>query len=438
MAIDRSKDDVTLGFARGVDNRSQETKLTAGYARDASDVEILRDGVVRRRMGTNKLSDLQGAHSLWSSYPDIDFGLVGDASSFYAVGATGALTLLRSGLNGSDFSYVRAANRTYYANGEITGVVNDDLSLGDWGVETPIPQFTATPTPQVGGLFAGRYEIALTYVNCDGEESGASVSTFVDVAADGDGISLTNLPQPRAEHVTALRIYHSGPNNETLKFHRSIPVGVASYAIGPELTTKLLDTQFLTQLPPLRCLLHKYGRIFGAAGRQVIWSESLRYGLYRGAKNYRPVPSEVVMLASPDTDAFVIYIGTRNKVYVMRGDSLDSATLSISNNSGVVPGSVKQVSAEALSVDVITTEVPVWISSDGIPFAGTAGGAIPLHKKFVYPIYGKAASAFIEAEGLYRLIIGGRGARTSGLQVKDRAVATVYDSGGGSDARVAA
>lgn len=432
MAIDRSKNDVPLSFARGVDNRSQETKLAPGYARSAQDVEILRDGVVRRRMGTEKLATLQGAHSLWSSYPDIDFGLVGDATSLYAVDSTGALTLLRSSFNGSDFNYVRAANRTYYANGETTGVVNDDLSLADWGVETPIPQFVATITSGAGGLYAGRYEIALTYVNRAGEESGASVSVFADVAADGDGITLSNLPQPRSEDVVSLRIYHSGPNGETLKFYRSVPVGVSACSIGAELTTKLLDTQFLAQMPPLTCLLHKYGRIFGAARRQLVWSESLRYGLYRPAKNYRLVPSEIVMLASPDTPAFVIYIGTRNKVYALRGDSIDNASIAIANNSGVIPGSMKQVSAEALGIEGIMTEVPVWVSSDGIPFAGAEGGPIPLHKKFVYPIYGKAASAFIEVEGLYRLIIGGKGSRMSGLQVRDRAVASVYDSGGGS------
>src|SRR5574337_156893 len=125
---------------------------------------------------------------------------------------------------------------------------------------------------------------------------------------------------------------------------------------------------------------------------------------------------------------FLLYVGTRKKTYVLRGESIDSCTLKAANAAGVVPGSMTMIPAEALALDGVLVPTPVWVGTDGVPYAGTESGVIPLSAHFAYPVYARAAAIHVERGGLSRYIVAGQGGRTSALAMSDYAEAEVIRS----------
>src|SRR3546814_18967555 len=73
-------------------------------------------------------------------------------------------------------AYVYSNGRIYWSNGQVRGFVLADKSIYPWGIDTP-PIQPLLQTTATGGLDAGRYQVAITWmrdINGDaGEESGA-------------------------------------------------------------------------------------------------------------------------------------------------------------------------------------------------------------------------------------------------------------------------
>lgn len=417
---------VHLAFARGVDNRSHATRLDDGYVRHADDVDIDERGVGARRDGYALWTPLAGAHSLWT-HPLLTFALVADAAALYRLGDDGALTTLAMGLNGGPLSYAVIGRFAYWSNGVQTGRV--DL-LGDasgWGVETPLPSFGVTAVA-TGGLYAGRYGVTLTFANASREEGGAPETVYVDVA-EGGGIQISGVPVSGDALASEARIYVTAANSVELFHAATVAPGTAQVLVGAGQRGKLLATQFCEQFPAARHLLGKAGRLFGAVGRRLVWSQALYHGLWRPTQNSMPFPDEITMICAPDSPQFVLYVGTRKRVYVLQGESIDTATLSVACGAGAQPGSMAMLPAEALHLDGVLTPVPLWAGTDGVPYAGLLSGVVPLTDKFVYPVYDQAAAGFVQQGGHSRYLVGGRGGKTSGLAMGDSVSAEVIQAG---------
>jgi hypothetical protein len=205
--------------------------------------------------------------------------------------------------------------------------------------------------------------------------------------------------------------------------------GVAQFLVGAGTRTRVLTTQFCEPFPAATHLLGKAGRILGALGRRVVWTQSMYYGLWVPTGNSLTLPDEITMIAAPDSPQFMVYVATRKKVYVLQGDSIDSYSVTVACAAGVIPGSMVMAPAEVLHLQGVLAPVPLWAGTDGVPYAGTLQGVIPLTDKFVYPVFDQAASAFVQTGGMSRYIVGGRGGRTSGLAMSDAASIEVIQAG---------
>lgn len=418
-----------LKFTGGIDNRSHETQLDPTFVRRAENVDIDIDGVVTVRQGYAQIKALANAHSLWGS-DLLAFCLVADSTSLYALYPDGALDALVTGLAGSDMSYALVAGRVHWSNGYQSGVITSQGIAMPWGVEAPLPSFSAAPS-STGGMFGGTYGVTVTFANALREESGASGPVFVDVP-DGGGIQLRNVPAPLASGPVEARVYVTTANGTDLQYFASCAPGASSFSIGAHAPGRLLTTLFHDQFPPSKFLLAKHGRIFGAIKRQVMWSHPMYYGLYDNTKNFLMMPGDVTMLAAPESPRFIVYVSTASKVYALQGDSIATATLSVVSNQGAIPGSMAMLPAEVMGMESIIAPVPVWVGGDGLPYAGTDQGVLPLHKVFTYPIFDKASAIFAQTNGDSRYIVSGRGGRPSGLVATDTFVAAVYNNGGGN------
>lgn len=416
-----------VAFGAGVDNRNHLTRLADGYVRHADNVDIDAHGVGTRRDGYTALATLVNAHSLWS-HPMLSFALVADSTQLYRLAPDGTLASIAAGLNGGDVSYALIGQRVRWSNGVQTGQLDLAGNAAPLGVETPLPAFTLAATA-AGGLHAGTYGVTLTFANATGEEGGAPATAFVDVA-EGGGIQVANVPPALEGEATVARVYVSTANGEELFYAAAcVPGSAAGVLVGEGVRGKRLATQFCEPFPPAQCLLAKGGRLFGAAGRQLVWSEPLYYGMWRPTRNTITMPDAITMVAAPDTERLLLYVGTRHKVYLLQGESLETLTLSIVSGAGVIPGSMAMIPHEALRVDRVLAPVPVWAGTDGVPYVGTDFGVLPLSQVFSYPIYDKAAAAFVQQNGLSRYIVSGRGGGTSGLTMRDEAVVTLVTAG---------
>lgn len=410
----------------GVDNRSHETRIPDGFVRHADNVDILPDGVTRSRDGYELWVPLPGAHSLWT-HELLTFSLVADAGALYRMDDGGALTTLATGLNGSPVSYALVGRRVRWSNGAQTGQVELDGTPALLGMETPLPSFVVAAVAN-GGLFAGRYGVTMTFASASREEGGAPETAWVDVP-EGGGILITDVPASSDGSAVEARIYATTANGTELFHAGSTVPGAAQYLVGTGTRTRLLATQFCEPFPPAQHLLAKAGRLLGAVDRDLVWSLAMYYGLCRPTQTRMRLPDAITMVAAPDSPQFVLYVGTRKKVYVLAGESIDSCTLNVACAAGVIPGSMAMVPADALAMDGVLTPVPVWAGTDGVPYAGLLAGVVPLSKVFAYPIYDQAAAAFVQQDGLSRFLVSGRGGKTSGAAMGDHVSVEVIDAG---------
>lgn len=413
---------VPLSFAKGIDNRSMEADLRPGFFRDVVNLDIQGSDVAQRAGRTKWISGTD-VHSLWGN-DLIDFGLYVDGTTLNLLDPTGIVEPLVNGLQKRDMYYAYVAGRVYYSNGIDTGSITQNGVVRPWGIPTPTQTFDVAVTA-TGGMDPGTYMVTMTWFQ-DGEESGAPEPLVIEVPAGG-GIALTNIPQ--YTNAQSARVYVSAPGDTRLFHNRDLPNGMTSVNIAAGNRGRPLDT--LLHMPMGGCTrLHAAkGRIFAASGKLLRWTQPLRYGLTNRSTDYIKAPDAITAIGSPDVDSFVMYVGTAKKTYRLSGDDVNSVSLTAAAHVGVIPGSMVQVPGDALGLEGILYNMPVWLGTNGLFYAGSTSGIIPLNKKAVTNVYGKVAATYMERDSSRRYVAAGANGKTSGLAITDKMVARVVQLG---------
>lgn len=293
------------GFPAGINNILPEYALAPAMLRDSNNVDLYDDGKLRRRKGSAKRVSLVGAHSFWSDpknpRPDVSYYVAGTTMYSLKLNA-GTLTsaVIVTGLAaGRKVAYLYLNGDVFWSNGLVNGRIRNGVN-GDWGVETPAQKPTLTASV-VGGLYPGKYQVALTFRNSFGEESGTDVAQTVNVPTGGS-IILTTLPVPVSADVTQICVYATPANGEALHKVAILPSNASTYTISTMSNAgTLLKTQFLQQMPPGDRLAHVNGFIFAASGSTVFYSEPLRYGLCNLNESFYMFPQTIdEILTVPD------------------------------------------------------------------------------------------------------------------------------------------
>lgn len=279
------RDDALGPWPLGVNNRDTDSRLPEGSLRLGFNVDVSRRGSVRRRGGyvSRQAGDY---HSLWSGDSGA-FVVKSNALQKLAVSSAGAVTetALRSGLAaGRRLAYVEVGGSTYYSNGVVTGRV---LSGADrpWGVEhaAALPVLAASAS---GGLDAGRYQVAITYVDDRGEEGGTAAAAAVTVA-QGGGISVSAIPQPVAATVATIRLYVTRANGELFERYADLATGATTATVAKTATAGApLETWDLYPPPAGEVLELHNGSIWIASGRYLWFTEPMRYGQVKRTNVY--------------------------------------------------------------------------------------------------------------------------------------------------------
>lgn len=428
------KELVAVGpWPAGVDNLNRETSLARSddgkrvvALREAVNVDVDRQGFVTRRRGYGQ--ELSGArvHSLWAGgrFP---YMLYADGDTQLACATGGTTIQVRDGLAARAISYAITGDRVYCSNGQQAWCVHANLDARPWAVESPTGQPACQPSTD-GGLDAGDYQLAITYLDARGEESGTGQAVSVAVPADG-GIMLPDIPQPSAASVVRVRVYVSGANGDVLYQARDVPVGQLSALVGAGNRGRPLVTQFLSPLPPGHIVRAGAGRLWVASGRALRWSEALRYGLTHATKNVRSIGEHVNLMeyVGDGGDAPGLFVADDKRTYWLGGADPAAMSLRIAYSYGAVPGTGLTVPGNLFGLDT-TVLVAYWLSRNGVACLGLPGGVVvPMRDaQIVAPMADRGASLLREVNGVRSVVTTLSGAYPQAVAVGDRASARVY------------
>lgn len=435
MAV-RDPDLTSIVTLTGVDNRARrETALTSSILREGLNLDLSDEGKPQSRAGYGPvLVATTLGHSLWSD-PMMAFALFADGPKLRAFHPEGtAQDVLSSGLAaGMPISYQRINDLVYWSNGAQRGVVDLDMAALDWACPNPAGQ-PAVAAHAGGALTPGQIQVAVTFVDARGRESGCSVPVAFDLAADG-GLQLSDIPQPTDPNVTAIRIYTSKPNGTVLYRHAQIPVGTASYILLGTSDGAQLATFNLQPMPACHIVRELSGRLIGAAGRLLLWSEPLRFGLFNPAANYVAMPARI-SIAEPvasGTDGAGMYVACGERTYWLAGRDPKEWQQVVAYPHGAVPGTTIVESGRVWSPDLPVAPVPAWLATNGVPVVGLPGGQLqPINEDVYAAAVGERGAAYMrKRDGENHAVFTQTGAaRSSRFSVTDTAVAVTYHHDG--------
>ena len=314
------------GFPRGIDNISPETSVRPDALRAARNVDIDDAGKMRRRSGSTKVSNTPGMHSLYS-HERAEFMLAVVPAGLTMIDDTLLpLTLAPVARFADHMSFETAEHHIFASNGHESFRVSLDGAVSAFSPPQPGGQPTVNVNTVAGGLYAGEYQVAVTFLDAFNRESGSTLSTIIDVP-EGGGITLTAIPQDAA--AVRVNIYMSAANGDVLYLADTIPVGSGTYLLGRRTLGRALDKQFLVPLPPCQHLMLQNGIMHGAVKNIHVWSEALNYGLYNPAINCATYNADITLIARMGSAGQAgTFVSAGQRTYYMSGASPTGSALS--------------------------------------------------------------------------------------------------------------
>lgn len=394
------KDLVALGpFTKGVNNRRVDHALGSAGQFGGVANDMLRSAVNVEIDDTGRVSRREGYSVVYDPAEPLHSGFECPAGVLFAEGRalkllnpdTGVVTLLRADLAlGQPVAYVEVNGETYYSNGVVTGKVVNGAAR-QWGVELPsgLPSLSAIS----GALPAGVYQVAVTFENASGEESGSGLAVTVDLA-ENQGIDIVDIPGPLGVEVAKVNVYCSAANGDVLFRIAQLQPGISSFKLlVASFEGARLATQFLAPLPPGRVLASANGRIYSGYDNVVFYTEPLAYGLCRPSTNFLLFPAPVRVMAGVSDGLYVV----ADQTYFLSGsDPAKFESRVVLPYSGAF-GSAAQIPTEP--------DAWVWYGDRGLVTA-RAGGQVKAvqEEQLALDPAVKGASLHVEQDGKRQII----------------------------------
>lgn len=403
-------------FPGGIDNLSHENSVNSKRLRAAVNVDIDDAGRLSRRDGYVLDQSIPGLHSLFSE-PRFPYMVFADATKLYASDANGTRTEIANIVRNATFSYVFDGVELRYSNGTDCGIITAFGKYKPWSAPMPSGQPTVEVNALAGGLNAGDYQVAITFTDAYGRESGSHAATFVTVSANG-GLLLRDWPEQPAE-VTNVRVYVTEANGDMLYLADTFAAPIATpVLIGKRILGRALETMFLTPMPAGRFLCVQNGVLFCEVNGVLCWSETLNYGLTKRHENWARY-NEINMIAAAGQNG--LFIAAEKRTFFQRGETPAVWTRNIVSASSAVPYSMAYVQASDLDLE-IEGLVPVWLDQKGELITGMPDGTIArLHKDyFLGPQNAEqGASIMRHAKGIRQFVVASKGGTTVAAGAKD-------------------
>lgn len=318
---------------RLVPDRDGQTPLA-----QATNVDILNDGALRRRTGYTRITDIHHEH-LWQA---AGFMLAVDAAGdlkAFTPGGTYTTVYQSLGCTPRVWYCNLPDGRTVFSNGLLSGVTDGSLSTG-WGTPMPVATAFATSTG-AGQLPQGDYRYQLTYTRLiDGQEGGACFAAPITL---NGGINLSDIPIPVGHRVN---VYLSGTNGDAT-FLAGTTTSSTFVFDGPltALTVPCRTTN-LSRPPVGKMMAFWRGRVLTAVGNVLYASRPGMHELFDIERDYKQFERNITMIQPTEGGVFV---GTTNELAFLSGNEFDKLVYSNKINGLAVPGSNVKIPGEFLT-----------------------------------------------------------------------------------------
>lgn len=373
---------------------------------NSGNVNFPRPGSVKRYSGTD-------VHSWYEFEDSLGYGLFVDNGQLMRLNFDYTGTALATVKN-EPMGYCTLDGKVHYSNGIDSGIY-DNLTVRPWGIDNPPRQPDAAANVS-GGMFAGEYKVAITWLNGEGDhfqESGTYAAKSVTVA-EGGGIRLTNFPTPPTE-VDKVAVYVSAVNSAGLYLYDEYPATVDEVYLGYNVGTVNLDFQFAVKPQPKLGLTVHNGGIFWKDGSRVHYTEPHAVSLYRAA-NFFDLEDEVLALVSIKTGP--LYVQTTKGLWAISGvynPEGPAAPKKLRNYGGVRLLQVAYHPNKENEAFLWTDAGFVRISDEGVEDLNIDDVAPPHFEK--------GALTYVEQNGIRKLVFVGQSGTVNRLQHPDYSAA---------------
>ncbi len=385
-------------WPQGMDNVSADTDLPVDRAGnpvavvDCSNGDLDDAGKFAVRPGLQRLLTDNDVHSLyappgWGTWlGGIGANLVELTDNGTALGIEVRATLPSS----APLSFDRLGDAIYYTSIDAIGV------LPRRGPALPLAPPDAIPPvasgDPIGGLFAGRYSVAMSWLFDDGTEGGLSPLVSVNVP-EGGGIRLSwTAPAGAAMG----RIYRTQLDGTVLYRVTDVPVGLGSTLLGVGPVGRAADTQYLRAMPPGEILRRWRGYLLVARGRHLYLSQPMRYGLYSPRHGFVQFPERITFVEGVEGGVFV---GQQTGVVFLDGSKPGDWSHRDTGGDPPFPGSSVLADASMFGADL---QLPpgdhaVWLSTNGYVLGQPSGAIVePQAKRLRLPVTAAGKTAIVD------------------------------------------
>jgi hypothetical protein len=317
-----------MGNYKGIMNTAPRHELSLDYLCEAQNIIFSSTGKGNRRDGYAK-TYVGNVHSLYSNG---DLLLFVENANLMSQDKSGNLTTLRSDITSSHrMWFLTIGGRTYYSNGEISGVIENGVSRS-WGIK--IPSAPTVSDYATGSLENGTYEFAITYERTDGQESGAStVQTYVTTTG---GVTVGYSASTDSD-VAYINLYASEKNGSVL--YRLSQVNNATGSLthnGSIVLGRQLVTRYLIPPPVSHIIEWHSGHILIAYENVIFFTNDVQTGYELiHPKNFFVFPDKITVMASVNDGVFV---GTEKEIYLLSGMIPKDYTMKIMAGYGAIYG----------------------------------------------------------------------------------------------------
>ena len=411
-------------FVKGVNNMADEASLGPDELREALNIDIDQAGGASSREGYSEVMMGTNTHSLVSWGGALLFVEDGVLTRFDPVSSV--KTPLVTGMDQNRYvSYQRVRNELFWSNGEQSGRLSLIFESKPLAVPRPPVQPTLSELGS-GYMPAGKYQIAITYVDADGEESGTGLAS--EISCDG-GISLSGIPAPGAGYF--VRIYATPPNGDQFFEQAQLPNGVSTfslYAFSDQGMT--LETQHTRPIPPGQIVRHGFGRVWVARDNVLMFSCPVSPGIYRPADDYFMFRKRITVM-EPIADG--IWICTPDETFFIQGASPEQMAVQLVGPHGGLEGTGMTADASTFGAALggLSGRVAYWFGDNGASIGLPQGQIRPfMEGRVAVDQYSRGATVFREENGRQQFITAVRDKTMENrVRVTDEAVGYVRRNG---------
>lgn len=366
MATKRDKDIVAYQAFTGLRNNIPAARFALSDLEAASNIDIDASGMASLRTGHGSSLYAGAVHSLWA---EDGICLFVQDSTLKRLSTAYAATTLRTLTSNARASFQKVDEKVYFANATDTGVIENGAARS-WGLPVP-PAIAAAAT--VGYMPAGDYQLTMTWLRADGQESGAGLASRITLGA-GSGITFT-LPVSSDPDVVAKAVYLSTANGEVL-YRALLATAAATTATYANDTSELgleLQSQFFSPPPAGHLLGYFQGCMYVAVGDTVYPSEPYAHEWF-DLRKYMQFDAKVTLFAPIEDEG--VFIGTEKSTGWMPGAGPEAFRYVRRASYGAILGTHTLIEADKFSDGAMgARELPMWLSAKGICI-GLPGGTV--------------------------------------------------------------